>query len=137
MTIKELTAEVLHGRILFAGEYRGSMAEICGYVDHKSGQKIQYVRATHLILPACGGNADRAIIYQRLPEIIETPEEAVFPYLRGHLYAFFLEKYEWKRGQMSGYMGNRPPELIDDAPGMESGGPVDAPSGAAIGAALP
>ena len=136
MTKKELLEELLHGRIILVGNYRGSQAEKCGYVDRKTGEAIQYVRAIHLIERECGGRLDRGVIYQRLPEIIESPEEAVFPYIRGRLYAFFLEGIQWERGQVNGRMGTRSPELIEDAE-EEGGGHVVAPSGAATGAAPP
>ena len=69
MTNKELLAELRYGRIMLVGNYRGSQAEKAGYADRKTGEAIQYVRAIHLLELACGGRVDRAIIYQRLPEI--------------------------------------------------------------------
>lgn len=137
MTRNELIKELLHGRILLAGNYRGSQAEMAGYVDRKTGTPMQYVRAIHLLELECGGRLDRAIIYQRLPEIIETPEEAVFPYTRGRVYAFFLESVQWERGQVTGRMGKHSPEWIEDAEDEAGVGPVDAPQGAATGTALP
>ena len=86
MKTEELMREVLRGRLLIVGEYRGSHAERKGYVDRKSGNKIEYIRAIHLIECACRGSLDRAVVYQRLPEIVETPEEAVFPYLKSRLW---------------------------------------------------
>ena len=47
MTKEELTADVLKGFLLIVGEYRGSHAEVAGYVDKKTGEAIQHVRATH------------------------------------------------------------------------------------------
>ena len=63
----ELLREVLRGRLLIVGEYRGSQAEKTGYVDRKTGQAIHYFRALHLLECACRGNLDRAIIYERPP----------------------------------------------------------------------
>jgi hypothetical protein len=45
MTGSELLRQVLQGVLLIVGEYRGSYAEMAGYVDKKSGSAIQYVRA--------------------------------------------------------------------------------------------
>lgn len=129
MKREELLDEVLRGRLLIVGEYRGSRAERKGFVDRKSGEKIDYIRAIHLIECACRGNLDRAILYQRLPEIIETPEEAVFPYVKGGLYVFFLTSLNREHGQVICFMAEREPELIED--GRErDGGPEGAPLGA-------
>ena len=136
MTNQELLEEVLRGQRVLVGNYRGSHAEMAGYVDRKTGQAIKYVRAIHLLELECTGRIDRAMIYQRLPEIIETPEDAAFPYVRGRLYAFRLESYQWERGQITGRMGNLPPELIEDAEEGD-GVLVDAPSGAATGMPRP
>ncbi len=46
MTASELLEQVLQGVLLIVGEYRGSHAEMAGYVDKKFGTAIQYVRAT-------------------------------------------------------------------------------------------
>ena len=126
MTANELLKEVLVGRLLIVGEYRGSRAENAGYVDKKSGEAIHYVRAIHLVECACRGNMDRAIIYQRLPEIIEKPEEAVFHYLKGRRYVFFLVSLKWDKGQVIGSMAERGLELLEET-GDGSGGPVAAP----------
>lgn len=40
MTGVELLKEVLQGVLLIVGEYRGSYAEMAGYVDKKSGNAI-------------------------------------------------------------------------------------------------
>jgi hypothetical protein len=121
MTTKELLQETLLGRLLIVGEYRGSRAEEAGYVDKKSGEAISYVRAIHLIECACRGNLDRAMIYERLPEIIEKPEEAAFHYLKGRRYVFFLVSMKWDKGQVIGSMAARGPELIEGI-GEGSGG---------------
>src|SRR5947199_4298244 len=49
MTRAELLCEVLQGVLLIVGEYRGSHAEMAGYVDRKFGNKIEYVRAIHIV----------------------------------------------------------------------------------------
>jgi hypothetical protein len=100
MNHQELMREILRGRLLVVGEYRGSYADRVEYVDNKSGEVIAYIKAIHLIECSCRGNLDRATVTERLPEIIETPEEAMFHYLRGSLYAFYLEAFERKQGQL-------------------------------------
>lgn len=91
----ELLREVRRGVLLIVGEFRGARAERTGYTDHKSGEVIQYIRAIHLIESACRGNLDRAVVYQRLPEIFETREEVPFPYVKGRLYVYFLVSCKW------------------------------------------
>ena len=123
MTTTELLKEVLLGRLLIVGEYRGSRAEEAGFVDKKSGEAIQYVRAIHLIECSCRGNLDRAMIYERLPEVIEKPEEAVFHYQKGRRYVFFLVSLKWDKGQVIGSRQRVGPELIDGI-GEGSDGPA-------------
>ena len=53
MTTDELVKQVLQGILVLVGDYRGSHAEMAGYVDKKSGEAIRSVRAIHL-LNACG-----------------------------------------------------------------------------------
>ena len=62
MTGAELLKEVLQGVLLIVGEYRGSYAGMAGYVDKKSGNAIQYVRATHVVECSWHGHIDRVII---------------------------------------------------------------------------
>jgi hypothetical protein len=133
MKPSEVLAELLRGRLLLVGEYRGSRAELTGYVDHKSGERMQYVRAIHLAECACRGNLDRAIIFERLPEAIETAEEAMFDLIKGCKYLFYLESLKWERGQVTGFMAEgRKPQLVEqDA--REGAGPVAGPSGPAMG----
>ena len=54
------------------------------------------------------------MFYQRLPEIVEKPEEAVFPYQKGRLYVFFLVSLKNDNGQVIGSLSDRPPELLQD-----------------------
>ncbi|MDQ6810090.1 MAG: hypothetical protein M3Z64_11815 [Verrucomicrobiota bacterium] len=49
MSREELAEQVLQGLLLIVGEYRGSRAEDAGYVDKKTGYRVEYIRATHLI----------------------------------------------------------------------------------------
>jgi len=118
MTRTDLLREVMRGVLLIVGDYRGSHAELAGYVDRKTGQAIQYVRATHLIECACRGPIDRVVIRQMMPDHILIPEETVFTFIRGRKYVFFLTSLRWERGQVSARMTDREPEeLEEEAPG--------------------
>ena len=89
------------------------------------------MRAIHLLECACRGNLDRAILYERLPEAIEAPEEALFAYVRGRKYVFFVESVKWERGQVIGFMADgRSPQPVEDIDGGSTG-PVAGPSGPA------
>ena len=116
MNRPELMSEVLMGRLLIVGEFRGAHAALDGYVDKTTGEKVGYVKA--IILAECQvrGNLARAMFYQRLPESVETPEEAVFPYQKGKLYVFFLVSLKNDNGQVIGSLADRPPELLEDQP---------------------
>ena len=96
-----------------------------GYVDRTTGEKVGYVKA--IILAECQvrGNLARAMFYQRLPESVEKPEEAVFPYQKGKQYVFFLVSLKNDNGQVIGSLSDRPPELLQDQP--EEEGTVGAP----------
>ncbi len=86
MKLEELLKHVLWGRLLVVGEYRGSKAEKKALVDkHNTGEAISYVRAIHLLECRCRGNLDRATVYERLPDVIEEPDEAIFCYERGRM----------------------------------------------------
>ena len=133
MTTDELLKELLCGRLLLVGEYRGSRAEKSGYVDRKSGEAIHYVRALHIVECSCRGNLDRAMIYQRLPETVKKPEEAVFSYVKGALYAFFLVSCKWNNGHVICSMAEREAERIELLDDGRRGEPTAAPHGAAVG----
>jgi hypothetical protein len=101
MTKAELLDEVLKGVLLIVGEYRGSHAELAGYVDKKSGNKIEQIRATHLAECAWHGHIDRVIIMERFPEQVTTVEQAqaTFTYVRGRKYVFYIDWFKRDRGQ--------------------------------------
>ena len=127
MTTDELVKQVLQGVLLIVGEYRGSHAEMAGYVDRKFGRAIQYVRATHLAECAWHGHIDRVIITERFPEQIKTVEEAqkTFTYVRGRRYVFYIDWFRRERGQTYASLSGWGIEQIEDAPEA-----VGAPSGA-------
>jgi hypothetical protein len=110
----QLLEEVVKGRLLIVGEFRGAHASLDGYVDRTTGEKVGYVKAVILAECKVRGNLDRAMFYQRLPEIVETPEEAVFPYQKGKLYVFFLVSLKNDNGQVIGSLADRLPELLQD-----------------------
>ena len=68
-----LLREVLLGRLLIVGEFRGAHAAMDGYVDRTTGEKIGYVKAIILAECTVRGNLARAMFYQRLPESVECP----------------------------------------------------------------
>jgi len=119
MNRAELLREVLLGRLLIVGEFRGAHAAMDGYVDRTTGEKIGYVKAILLAECQVRGNLARAMFYQRLPESVEKPEEAVFPYQKGKLYVFFLVSLKNDNGQVIGSLADRLPELLEDQPEAE------------------
>ena len=128
MTRAELLRDVLKGFLLIVGEYRGSYAELAGYVDKKSGAAIQHVRATHLAECAWCGHLDRVIVTEYFPETVSTVEEAqaTFNYVRGQLYVFYIEWFKRERGHTSARLsswGIEPIEGIEEAVGAPSGAP--------------
>ena len=128
MTGAELLKEVLQGVLLIVGEYRGSYAEMAGYVDKKWGKAIQYVRATHLVECSWHGHVDRVIITERFPEEITTVEQAqvTFKYSRGQRYVFYIDWFKRERGQTYASLSGWGIEEIEDV--REAGGaPLGAP----------
>jgi len=70
----------------------------------------------------------RAAARKRLPEIVELPEEAKFPYRQGSRMVFFLESVQWRSEQLTGFiLSGSKPEVLEDEAGSEA---TDAPSGA-------
>jgi len=129
MTPGELLKEVLQGVPLLVGEYRGSHAELAGYVDKKYGSAIQYVRAIHIVECNWHGHLDRVIITEKFPEKFKTAEqaEATFDYVRGRKYVFFIEAVKRERGQTLARLaawGAEPIEGIEDGDGTAAGGPA-------------
>src|SRR5258707_13385933 len=101
MTRDELTVDVLKGFLLIVGEYRGSHAELAGYVDKKTGEAIQHVRAIHLAECAWCGHIDRVIVTEYFSATVTAVEqaEATFKSQRGRLHVFYLEWFKRERGQ--------------------------------------
>lgn len=125
MTKDELTAEVLKGFLLIVGEYRGSHAELAGYVDKKTGEAIQHVRAIHLAECAWCGHIDRVIVTEYFPPAVTLEQaRAKLTYTRGRLYVFYIEWFKRERGHTSARLS---PWGIHEIEGV---GPAAAPSGA-------
>jgi hypothetical protein len=100
MTREELMVDLLKGILLIVGEYRGSYAELAGYVDKKSGEAIQHVRAIHLAECAWCGHIDRVIVTEYFPGGVTVDQaQATFKYARGRLHVFYLEWFKRERGQ--------------------------------------
>ena len=115
MTTPELMKEVLQGVLLIVGEYRGSHAELAGYVDKKYGKAIQYVRAIHIVECNWHGHLDRVIITEKFPDTFTTAEQAAatFSYVRGRRYVFYIEAVKRERGQTLARMAAWGPEEIE------------------------
>src|SRR6266404_5942135 len=101
MTRDELLQQILRGRLLLVGEFRGAHAENAGYVDQRSGQAIAYVRVIYLVECAARGILERSIIRQRIIGV-EDPAQVELPYEKGKHYVFFLEGFKLERGVFSG-----------------------------------
>src|ERR1700751_5266585 len=112
MTTAELVNQVLQGILVLVGEYRGSHAEMAGYVDRKSGQAIRYVRAIHLVECLWYERVDRVLLTQYFPENVGTVEQvtAGFTYERGRKYVFYLDSFKRERGQLTGRLAGWDPE---------------------------
>jgi hypothetical protein len=122
MTPDELVKQVLQGILVLVGEYRGSHAEMAGYVDKKSGQAIRHVRAIHLVECVWYDRVDRVLLMQYFAGGIETVEQATatFRYERGRKYVFYLASFKRERGQLTGHLAEWDPEPLESA--EEAGG---------------
>jgi hypothetical protein len=116
MTTAELLREVLQGVLLIVGDYRGSHAEAAGYVDKKSGEKINYIRAIHLVECCWHGHIGPVLVTQRFPEVVQTVEQAAstFTYTRGRKYAFYIDWFKRDRGQLLASMSAWDPDEIEE-----------------------
>src|SRR5215813_2479095 len=117
MTTQDLLKQVLQGILVLVGEYRASHAEMAGYLDRKSGQAIQSVRAIHLVECVWYDRVDRVVLMQYFAGNITTVEQAVatFTYERGRKYVFYLEAFKWERGQLTGRLSGWDPEPLEMA----------------------
>ena len=125
MTKEELLADVLKGFLLIAGEYRGSHAELGGYVDRKSGAAIQHPRATHMVECAWCGHIDRVIVTEYFPPHVTLEQaQATLTYTRGQLYVFYIEWFKREHGQTYarlGPWGIEPIEGVEEAAAVPEG----------------
>ena len=122
MTTEELLKQVLQGFLVLVGDYRGSDAEMAGYVNKKTGQAIQYVRGIHLVECFFYDRVDRVLLFEYFPETVGSVDEAkaTFTYERGRKYVFYLEWFKRERGQLIGRLAGWDPEPLEIA--EEAGG---------------
>ena len=135
MTLSQLIKEVLRGRPVLVGEYRGVKTHVRTYVDENTGETISRVLAHYSVEIISRGNLERVLITEPLPDIVEKPEEANFPYVKGTRMVFFVDSLNWKNGSLSAYLrpGTKPEMLeMDQATPAERAG--DAAAGAPVGA---
>lgn len=129
MTKAELVEQVLKGVIVVVGEYRGSHAELAGYVDKKTGNAIKYVRAFHLVERiSWDRDVERVLLTRYFPDSVKTVEDAAatFTYERGRKYVFYIESFKWDRGQLNARLAAWEPEPLEEseqADGSPSGEP--------------
>ena len=114
MSDSEFFERVKAGELLLVGEFRGARVERRGYVDRKSGQAAQYLRAVYIVEGSCRGSIYRAIITQKLPTNIESPGDVTFPYTKGQRLVFALEGFKKERGQLLGWLGDQNPEPLEN-----------------------
>ena len=129
MTTDDLVKQLLQGILVLVGEYRGSHAEMAGYVDKKSGQAIRYVRAIHLVECVWYDRVDRVLLMQYFAGNIATVEQATatFTCERGRKYVFYLESFKRERGQLTGRLAEwdpEPLEIAEEAVGSPQGEPA-------------
>ena len=115
MTIEELVKQVLKGILVLVGEYRGSHAEMAGYVDKKTGQKMQYIRGIHLVECFFYDRVDRVLLFEYFPETVGSVEEATatFAYERRRKYVFYLKWFKRERGQLTARLAGWDPEPLE------------------------
>src|SRR5437667_11870931 len=128
MTTDELVKQVLQGILVLVGEYRGSHAEMAGYVDKKSGEAIRHVRAIHLVECVWYDRVDRVLLMQYFADNITRVEQAIetFRYERGRKYVYCLESFKRERGQLTGRLAGwdpEPLEITQEAVGSPQGEP--------------
>ena len=117
MTTDDLVRQLLQGILVLVGEYRGSHAEMAGYVDKKSGKAIRCVRAIHLVECVWYDQVDRVLLMQYFAGNVETIEQATatFRYERGRKYVFYLASFKRERGQLIGRLAEWDPEPLEIA----------------------
>jgi hypothetical protein len=127
MTTDELVKQVLQGILVLVGDYRGSHAEMAGYVDRKSGQAIRSVRAIHLVECVWYDRVDRVVLMQYFGGGATLEQAAAtFRYEKGRKYVFYLDSFKRERGQLTGRLGEwdpEPIEIADEAGGSPDGEP--------------
>ena len=127
MTTDELVKQLLQGILVLVGDYRGSHAEMAGYVDKKSGQAIRSVRAIHLVECVWYDRVDRVVLMQYFGGGATLEQAAAtFRYERGRKYVFYLASFKRERGQLTGRLAEwdpEPLEIAEEAVGSPQGEP--------------
>ena len=127
MTTDELVKQLLQGILVPVGDYRGSHAEMAGYVDKKSGQAIRSVRAIHLVECVWYDRVDRVLLMQYFGGGATLEQAAAtFRYERGRKYVFYLDSFKRERGQLIGRLAGwdpEPLEIAEEAVGSPQGEP--------------
>ena len=127
MTTDELVRQILQGILVLVGEYRGSHAEMAGYVDKKSGEAIRSVRAIHLVECVWYDRVDRVLLMQYFGSGASLEQAAAtFRYEKGRKYVFYLDSFKQERGQLTGRLAEwdpEPLELAEEAVGSPKGEP--------------
>ena len=127
MTTDELIRQVVQGILVLVGDYRGSHAEMAGYVDKKSGQAIRSVRAIHLVECVWYDRTDRVLLMQYFGGGATLEQvAATFRYEKGRNYVFYLDSFKQERGQLTGRLAEwdpEPLELAEEAVGSPKGEP--------------
>lgn len=124
MTTDELVQQVVQGVLVFVGNYRGSHAEMAGYVDKKNGQAIRGARAIHLVECVWYDRMDRAVLMQYFGGGATVEQvAATFRYEKGRKYVFYLDSFKQERGQLTGRLAGWDPEPLEIA--EEAGGSPD------------
>jgi hypothetical protein len=115
MTKDELVKQVLLGIPVLVGNYRGSHAEMCGYVDKKTGKAIHEIRGIHLVECYFYDRVDRVLLYEYFGDTVGSVDEAeaTFTYEKGRVYVFYLDYFKRERGQLTGRLAGWDPEPLE------------------------
>jgi len=135
MKPSEIFARIMAGELFLVGEYRGGRAIRSDFVDKKSGLKIPRLIVVYTVECALGGILGIVKISGNAPDGATEPEQVTISMEKGKRYLFSIQSLSKERDLATAWIGKWEPLPIEAEEG--SGGPVDAPSGAAIGAALP
>ena len=135
MKPSEILARVMAGELLLVGECRGGRVIRSDYSDMKTGFKIPRLLVVYAVESNLSGAFGIVKISGNAPDGATEPEQVAIPLEKGKRYAFSIQSVEKRHDLVTAWIGKVEPVLVEAE--EESGGPVDAPEGAATGAALP